>query len=66
MSDPDAERTTAAPAPEPLPVHPIEDELFQLARLGDIRGLQAQFDSAKYNARSTDPQGLTALHVSFL
>lgn len=33
-----------------------------LARLGELRGVQRLFESGKYNARSTDEQGITALH----
>ena len=36
---------------------------MQLARLGELRGIQKLFDSGRYNAKSTDEQGITALHV---
>lgn len=42
---------------------PVEQDLMQLSRLGEIRGVQRLFDSGKYNAKSTDEQGITALHV---
>lgn len=42
---------------------PVEDDLMQLARLGELRAIQKLFDSGKYNAKSTDEQGITALHV---
>ena len=45
------------------PRHPVEQDLMQLARLGELRSIQRLFDSGKYNARSTDEQGITALHV---
>lgn len=35
---------------------------MQLARLGELRAIQRLFDSGKFNARSTDEQGITALH----
>jgi protein AFG1 len=47
-------------SPPPLPV---ELDLMQLARLGELRAVQKLFDSGKYNAKSTDEQGITALHV---
>lgn len=47
------------------PQLPIEQDLMQLARLGELRGVQKLFDSGRYNAKSTDEQGITALHVCF-
>lgn len=47
------------------PQLPIEQDLMQLARLGELRGIQKLFDSGRYNAKSTDEQGITALHVCF-
>lgn len=41
----------------------IEDDLMQLARLGELRSIQKLFDTGRYSARSTDDQGITALHV---
>jgi protein AFG1 len=46
--------------PPPLP---IEQDLMQLARLGELRAIQKLFDSGRHNAKSTDEQGITALHV---
>lgn len=43
---------------------PVEQDLMQLARLGELRSIQRLFDSGKYNAQTTDEQGITALHVS--
>lgn len=45
------------------PQLPIEQDLMQLARLGELRSIQKLFDSGKYNARSSDDQGITPLHV---
>lgn len=42
---------------------PIENDLMQLARLGELRSVQKLFDSGKYTAKSTDDQGITPLHV---
>jgi hypothetical protein len=41
----------------------VEQDLMQLARLGELRAIQRLFDSGKYNAKSMDEQGITALHV---
>ena len=49
-------------APSPPRTLPVEQDLMQLARLGELRSVQKLFDSGKYNARSTDEQGITALH----
>lgn len=45
------------------PQLPVEQDLMQLARLGELRGIQKLFDSGRYNAKSADEQGITALHV---
>ena len=45
---------------------PIEQDLMQLARLGELRSIQRLFDTGKFSARSTDEQGITALPVSAL
>lgn len=45
------------------PKLPVEQDLMQLARLGELRGIQKLFDSGRYNSKSTDEQGITALHV---
>lgn len=45
------------------PQLPIENDLMQLARLGELRAIQKLFDSGRYTARSTDDQGITPLHV---
>lgn len=42
---------------------PVEQDLMQLARLGELRAIQRLFDSGRYSAKSTDEQGITALHV---
>lgn len=47
-------------SPPPLPV---EQDLMQLARLGELRAIQKLFDRGLYSAKSTDDQGITALHV---
>jgi hypothetical protein len=44
-------------------VHPIQEDLMALSRLGELRSIQKLFDSGKASATSADPQGITALHV---
>lgn len=46
------------------PSLPVEEDLMQLARLGEIRAIQKLFDTGRYDATYTDEQGITALHVS--
>lgn len=50
-----------APAKPPLP---IEEDIMQLARLGEIGAIQKLFDSGKFDAKYKDEQGITPLHVS--
>lgn len=45
---------------------PLEDDIMQLARLGEIGAIQKLFDSKKYDATYKDEQGITPLHVRFL
>jgi ankyrin repeat protein len=45
------------------PSLPIEDDIMQLARLGEIAAIQKLFDSGKYDATYADEQGITPLHV---
>lgn len=42
---------------------PIEEDIMQLARLGEIGAIQKLFESGKYHARYADEEGITALHV---
>ena len=44
---------------------PLEDDIMQCARLGEVALLQKMFDSRKYDARYQDGEGLTPLHVCF-
>ncbi|KAL1984855.1 hypothetical protein VTN96DRAFT_8610 [Rasamsonia emersonii] len=41
---------------------PIEEDIMQLARLGEIGAMQKLFDSKKYNAKYKDEEGITPLH----
>ena len=45
---------------------PLEEDLMQLARLGEIGLIQKLFDSGKYKVTYQDEDGITALHVCFL
>ncbi|KAF2019413.1 hypothetical protein BU24DRAFT_386296 [Aaosphaeria arxii CBS 175.79] len=44
------------------PSIPVEDDIMQLARLGEIAAIQKLFDSGKADATFTDEQGITPLH----
>jgi hypothetical protein len=45
------------------PSLPVEEDLMQLARLGEIGAIQKLFDSGRFDATYTDEQGITPLHV---
>jgi hypothetical protein len=45
------------------PSLPIEGDLMQLARLGEIAAIQKLFDAGTFDATYADEQGITALHV---
>jgi hypothetical protein len=45
------------------PSLPIEEDIMQLARLGEIGAIQKLFDSGKFDANYADEQGITPLHV---
>lgn len=45
---------------------PVEEDVMQLARLGEIAAMQKLFDSGKADATYTDDQGITPLHVRSL
>lgn len=49
-----------APAKPPIPV---EEDIMQLARLGEIGAIQKLFESGKFDANYKDEQGITPLHV---
>jgi hypothetical protein len=42
---------------------PVEEDIMQLARLGEIGAIQKLFDSGKFDATFKDEQGITPLHV---
>ena len=39
------------------------DDIMQLARLGDIAAIQRLFDKGKFDAQYCDEEGITPLHV---
>lgn len=45
---------------------PVEEDLMQLARLGEIGAIQKLFDTGRYDATYRDDQGITPLHVRLL
>ncbi|KAF1982754.1 palmitoyltransferas-like protein akr1, partial [Aulographum hederae CBS 113979] len=44
------------------PKLPIERDLMQLARLGEVGAIQKLFNTGEFDATSTDDEGITALH----
>lgn len=49
---------------KPQQGHQEEDDIMQLARLGDIQAMEKLFESKGYDATYTDDEGITPLHVS--
>lgn len=45
------------------PSLPVEEDIMQLARLGEIAAIQKLFDGGKFDATYKDEQGITPLHV---
>jgi hypothetical protein len=45
------------------PSLPVEEDIMQLARLGEIGAIQKLFDGGKFDATFKDEQGITPLHV---
>ena len=45
------------------PSLPLQEDIMQLARLGEISAIQKLFDSGKYDATYQDEQGITPLNV---
>ena len=40
-----------------------EDDIMQLARMGDVQGIEKLYESGKYDAQYCDAEGITPLHV---
>lgn len=49
-----------------LPQVKADEDIMQLARLGDVPGIQRLFDSGKFDIGYCDHEGITPLHVSVL
>lgn len=47
-----------------LPGDAAQNDIMQMARIGDIAGMEKLFESADYDATYTDEEGITPLHVS--
>jgi palmitoyltransferase ZDHHC13/17 len=45
------------------PSLPIEEDLMQLARMGEIGAIQRLFEKGKFSATYKDEEGITPLHV---
>ena len=45
------------------PALPVEEDIMQLARLGELGAIQKLFDTGKFDATYTDDQDITPLHV---
>ncbi len=44
---------------------PPQDDIMQVARIGDIAAMEKLFEKGEYDATYTDDEGITPLHVSF-
>ena len=44
----------------------IEDDIMQLARIGDVPAMERLFESGKYEATYADKEGITPLHVCII
>lgn len=42
---------------------PAEEEIMQLARVGNVPALEKLFEKGEYDATYTDDEGITPLHV---
>lgn len=49
---------SASPQPQPQ-----DDDIMQLARVGDTSGMEKLFETGDYDATFTDDEGITPLHV---
>lgn len=50
-----------APAPPPE-----NDNIMQIARVGDVAAMEKLFESGEYDATYTDDEGITPLHVRLI
>jgi len=49
-----------------LPGDAAQPDIMQMARIGDIVGMEKLFQGGEYDATYTDEEGITPLHVSWL
>jgi len=49
-----------------LPGDASQNDIMQMARIGDIPGMEKLFESNDYDATYTDDEGITPLHVGFV
>ena len=48
---------------EAKPSLPLEEDIMQCARLGEVSLIQKLFEGGKFNAKYKDEEGITPLHV---
>lgn len=46
-----------------MPKEPAQPDIMQMARIGDIAGMEKLFESGEYDATYADEEGITPLHV---
>jgi palmitoyltransferase ZDHHC13/17 len=61
----DVELTSIPNGAADPPAIPLEEDIMQCARLGEIGLLKKLFDSGKFGAQYKDAEGITPLHVRF-
>lgn len=44
---------------------PAENDIMQLARIGDIPAMEKLFEMGEFDATYSDDEGITPLHVRF-
>jgi palmitoyltransferase ZDHHC13/17 len=42
---------------------PVQEDIMQLARVGNIQAMEKLFETGDYDATYTDDEGITPLHV---
>lgn len=74
---PETEATSNAPVDDqshvelqdvapPKDILPIEGDIMQLARLGEVGAIQKLFDDGTFSIDYKDEEGITPLHVGYL
>jgi palmitoyltransferase len=46
-----------------MPGEPAQYDIMQMARIGDIAGMEKLFETGDYDATYSDDEGITPLHV---